>query len=369
MSLLSSIDSFGPPIMDVQHTSSVCAFSESSLTSLIRQQELSAIDFCFPTATNSRPFSTGHGNRTTIMEGRSYSQPPDLLRKLPQKRSNQSLTSGRAEGSDEFHSRAFSGTYSAKRLKGAIVPPLPKSPSPCNDVVKTSVSLPLPDSLEARKELPERADPAERTGDQIHSDRPKTLRSPFEYISELVPNHIDPAAKTNVQRFPSNRSVRGEDPMGYIYYAPTNPSDKTSQTSEAHRRIPRRQLSYGDPFSKPGPRSLHRATGSWELRHEAEKHAEEYDLDSWSESTSNASAARSYHSDPVRSKPRIWLDLSEGDKIQEAVSMGRNSCRNPYSRFEACNYNQNKPIEASGDLYTTTPCSGQRSRNKDRGQP
>lgn len=327
MSLLSSTDSFGPPIMDVQHTSSRCAFSESSLKSLIRQQELSAFRFCFPTGTDSRRFSTGHDNRTAIMEGRSSSQPPDLLRNLPQKRSNQSLTSGRAEGPDESHLRAFSGTYSAKRLKGAIVPPLPNSPSPCNDVVKTSVSQPLPDSLEAQSVSPERADPAERTGDQIHSDRPKTLRSPFEYIRKLVPYQVDPAAKTDVQRFPSNRSVRGEDSLGYIYYAPTNPSDKTSLTSEAHRRIPRRQLSYGDPFSKPGPRSLHKSTGSWELRHEAERHAAEYDLDSWSESTSNASAARPYHSDPARSKPRIWLDLSEGDKIQEAVSIHRNNYR------------------------------------------
>ena len=311
--------------MDVQHTSSGCAFSESSLTSLIRQQDLSAFHFCFPTGTNSRPFSTDHDNRTTIMEGRSYLQPPDLLRNLPQKRSNQSLTSGRAEGPDESQLRVFSGTYSAKRLKGAIKPPLPNSPSPCNDVVKTSVSQPLPDFLEAQTVSPEPADPAERTSDQIHSESPKTLRSPFEYVQELVSNQVDPAAKTDVQRFRSNRSARDEDSLGYIYYAPTNPSDKTSQTSEAHRRIPRRQLSYGDPFSKPEPRSLHKTTGSWELRHEAERHAEEHDLDTWSESTSNASAARPYHSDPVRSKPRIWLDLSEGDNIQEAVSMRRNS--------------------------------------------
>lgn len=354
--------------MDVQHISSG-AFSESFLKSLIKQQELSAFQFCFPTGTNSRPFSTGHDNRTTIMEGRSCWQPPDLLRNLPRKRSNQSLTSGRAEGPDGSHMRAFSGSYSAKRLKGAIVPPSPNSPSPCNDVVQTSVSQPLPDSLEAQPVSPERANPAEATGDQINSDRPKTLRSPFEYIQELVPNQADPAAKTDVQRFPSNSSVLCEDSLGYVYYAPTNPSDKTSQPSEAHRRIPRRQLSYGDPFSKPGPRSLHKTTGSWELRHEAERHAEEYDLDSLSKSTSNASAARPFHSDPVRSKPRIWLDLSEGDKIEEAVSTRRNNYRSACLWFEACSYNQNKPIKASGDFYTTTPCSGKRSRNNDHGQP
>lgn len=315
---VSSTGSFGQPIMNVQHMSRGCAFSEPSLTSLTMQQELSAFQFCFPAATDSRPFSTGNNSRRPHMEGRSYSQPPDLHRSLPQKRSNQSMTSLWAEGQVGSHLKTLSGINSAKRLKSANVPPLPNPPSPCNDVVKTSVSQPLPDCLEAQTVSPERADPAECTG-------PKTLRSPFEYNQELVPNQVDSAAKTDVQRFRFIGSVHGENSLGYIYYAPTNPSDTTSQTPEAHRRIPRRQLSYGDPFSKP--RSLHKTAGSRELRHEAERHEEDYDLGSWSDSTSSASAARPFHSEPIRSKPRIWLDLSEQDKIQEAVSVRRTNYR------------------------------------------
>ena len=316
-------------IMNVQPTSRGHAFSESSLALLTRQQESSAFQFGFSAGTNGRTLSTGHANRTTIMEERSYSEHPNMLWHLPQKRSNQSLNSGKVEGPDESQLRAFSQIYSAKPLKGPTVPSLPNLPSSCNDVVKTSASRPLPDFLKAQTVSQERADPTEVTGDQTHSGLAKTLRSPFEYTQELVPSQVDPVVKTDVQRFRSNRSVRGENSLGYIYYAPTNPSDKTGQTFGTHRRIPRRQLSYGDRSGKPGPRSLHKTAGSWELRHEAERHAEDYDLDSLSDSTSNASAARPYSSEPIRSKPRIWLDLSEQDKIQEAVSMRRNNHRSP----------------------------------------
>ena len=325
--IVSSTNSFGQPTMDVQHMSRGCAFSVSTSTSLKMEQELSAFQFCFPATTSSRPFSTGNNNMATNLEGRSYSQPPDLQRKLPQKRSNQSLTSLRAEGQVESHLETLSGINSAKRLKGAIVSLLPNPPSPCNDMVETSVSQPSTDFLEAQTVSPERADTAECTSDETHSDRPKTLRSPFEYNQELIPNQVDSAAKTDVQRFHVIGSLRGENSLGYIYYAPTNPSDTTSQTSEAHRRIPRRQLSYGDPSSKP--KSLHKTAGSRELRQDAEWHEEDFDLGSWSDSTSNASAARPYHSEPIRSKPRIWLDLSEQDKIQEAVSMRRKSYPSP----------------------------------------
>lgn len=314
------------PIMDVQHMSRGCAFSESSLISLTRQQELSAFQFGFPAATNSRPFSIGNNKRTIKMEGRSCLQPLEMQRNLPQKRSNQSLTSLGAEGQVESHSNCLPSINSAKRLKGAITP-LSNPPSPCNDVVKTSMSQPLPDFLKAQTKSPERVDPAECSGDQTHCDRSKTLRSPFEYTQELVPTQVDSSAKADVQRFHFIGSLCDEKSLGYIYYAPTNPSDTTSQASEARRRIPRRQLSYGDLSSKP--RSLHKSAGSRELRREAERQEEDYDLGSWSDSTSNASATRPYHSELTRSKPRIWLDLSEQDKIQEAVSMGRNSYPSP----------------------------------------
>lgn len=296
------------PNMDAQQISKEYTLSKSSLILLSSQQDLSAYHLGCPADTSNRPVSTRGNNRITVTEEGIYPKPPWTL---PQKRSNRGLTSGGVGDPEESHPRG----YSAKRLKGPITP----SPSPRSSYKKIptiELSRSCLDFSGANTALQERADPAEAISDHLDSERPKTLRSPFEYMQVLVTSQVDPPANDEVQQFNSSRPVRSDNPSGYIYYAPTNLSDKTNY---AHRRVPRRQLSYGDPPSKPGPRSLHKTPGSWGLRHEAERHAEEYDLDSWSDSTSNASAARTYHSEPIRSKPRLWLDLSEQkDKIQEA---------------------------------------------------
>lgn len=309
--------------MDVQHISRKHAFSETSLPLLTSQQELSAFQFDFPAGTNSSAVHTGHNDRTTIVEERSYPQPPHLSLTLPQKRPNHSLISGRVGDLEESHPGVFSGVYPAKRLKGLIPPPLPSRLSSCNSVVTTGLSQPSLDFSELNIVSLERADPAEVTGDRLNSDRPKILRSPFEYTPELVNSQSDPIAEKDIQRFDPNRRVRSGKSSGYTYYAPTNPFDKTTQTLDTLRRVPHRQLSYGgDSPSKPGPRSLHKTTGSRELRHDAERDAEDYDLGSWSDTTFNASAARPCYSESTRSKARLWLDLSEEKvNIQEAVSM------------------------------------------------
>lgn len=320
MSLFSSANSSGHPNMDVHHISREYPFSEPSLRLLTSQQELSASQLELPARTNSRVVSTRHNNRSKFVEERRYPQPSPSLLTLPQKRSNHSLISGRIGDVEESHPRAFTGIYSAKRLKGPITSPLPISLSSCNSVVTVGLPRPLLDLSEANTVSREPADPAEAGGDLLDSDDLKTLRSPFEYTPDLVAPQIDTTAKTDIRRFDSDKSEGGEESSGYVYYAPTNPSDKANPTLDAHRRVPRRKLSYGgDPPSKPGPRLLHKTTASWELRLEAERDAEDYGLDSWLDSTLSASAPRPYHSEPIRSKPRVWLDLSEEKgNIQEA---------------------------------------------------
>ncbi|CAF9933187.1 hypothetical protein IMSHALPRED_009084 [Imshaugia aleurites] len=332
MSLFSAANSSGQSNMGVQHISREYIFSEPSLALLTGQQNLNVFQFDSLAGTNSRPVSTGHNNRTRIVEKRGCPQSPHLLWTLPQKRSNQSLTSGRVEGPEQCHPRAFSDICSAKRWKGSVTAPLP---SPLSSVVTTRIPRPLLDFSEAKTVSLERTDSAEVTCDQTDCDRRKTLRSPFEYTHDFVTNKIDPNANNDIQRLDSNKPVHSKNSSGYIYYAPTNPSDAVSQVLDAHRRVPRRQLSYGDPPSKSGPRSLHKTTGSWELRQEAERYAEAYGLNSWLDSTSHASDARPYHSEP-RSKPRLWLDLSEQkDGIQEAVSIP--NCKNRRNQFQSLN--------------------------------
>ena len=241
---------------------------------------------------------------------------------MPHESSNQSSILGRVGDPEQFSPRLFSGIYSANRLKGPITPLLSKPIASCGDVVTTGSSRPLLDFSEAKTALPERVAYAEATDDQQESDPPKILRSPFEYTQDLVTSRIYPTANISSQRIDPNGPLRSGKSSGYIYFAPTNPSDKTNKASDAHRRVPRRQLSYGDPLSKPGPRSLHKSTGSWELRQEAQRHAEDCNTESRSDSTLNASATNPYLSEPARSKSRVWLDLPEQKhEIQEAVSV------------------------------------------------
>ena len=317
MALFSSVYSFGQSNMDVQHISRENCFSESSHTWLTSQQKLSVLQFDFPVSMNSKSTET-----TTIVKERSYRRPPHPLWTLPQESSNQSLTSGRVIDAEGSHSRAFSRIYSAKRLKGPITPPLPSPLSPCKQVITSGLSRPLLEYSEAKTASPERVDPAEAPGNQLDSDRSNSLRSPFEYTQDIVTSQVDPSTKFNVQRFDSKRPAHSENSPGHMYYAPMNASDNTNRILDAHRRVPHRQLSYGGPPSKPGSRSLHKTTGSWELRRDAQRHTEDYDLNTWSGSTLNYSASRPYHSEPTRSKPRVWPDLTEQKtKIQQAVSV------------------------------------------------
>ena len=311
---------FGQKTMDVQRISRGCNFPESSHTLLTNQQGLYAFQVDFPTAVNGRPSSTRQ-NPSAVVKERSYSQSPHLLWTLPQKRSNQSLTL-EGFGDLEDHLRASSGIYSAKRLKGPTTAPLPDPPSSYEIANTIGLSRPSLDSSDSETVSPERAAPGEFPGDQLHPERPKALRSPFEYTQRLVTSHVDPNAKKDIQLLDANKTVPSEKSSRYIYYAPTNCYNKPDQAFGMHRKVPNRQLSYGDPSREIAPRCLHKTKGSRELRHEAERHAEDYDFELCSDSTQDASAARPYYSKDTWSKPRLWLDLSEQeDTIQEAVSI------------------------------------------------
>ena len=302
--------------MNTRHISREYAFSKPSPTFLRTQQELRPLPLSFPASTKGGPACTERNDRRTVEE-RSYPQPPRLLWSLPQKRPNQSQTSEGVEDPEESHSKALSGIYSAKRLKCPATPPLTSPISSCNSVVTTDSPRPLLDLLDAETLLTERED---HTDDyQLESNCLKTLSSPFKYTQQLVTSHTDPIAKNGTNL---HRPLRDGNPPGYIYFAPTNPSDKANQAV-----VPRRQLSYRGPASNPGPRPLHKSTGSEVLRHDAKQQAEDYSNESRSYSTPNASVPRPYDSEPIRSKPRIRLDLSEQkDDVQEAVSIPELEC-------------------------------------------
>ena len=303
--------------MDTQQLSKKPSFS-SSLTLPTAQQESRAFQSSPPIGTNVR---TGHSDRTTVVENRSNSQHSRLLWSLPQKRSIQNPSSGRVRGPEESDTKAFPRVYSTKRLKGVNEPPLSSPVTLCNCVAASSLSRPLRDISEAKTQSLEQVDSAEATDDLLGFGHPKCLQSPFEYTQDPVTRRINQTAKNCIQRINHNELLCSGNSSGYFYFAPTNPSDKTNQPLDAAHMVPRRQLSYVDPPSKPRPRSLHKSAGSWELRHEAKRHSEDCNIQPRSDSTL---IARPYHSEPIRSKPRFWLDLSEqSDEIKKAVSISK----------------------------------------------
>ena len=307
--------------MDTQQLSRKRSFSGSFLTFPTAQQRSRAFQFTAPVGANGRPVHTGHSDRTTVVENRSNRQHSRLLWSLPHKRSNQNPSLGRVGGPEQSDTRAFSGVYSAKRLKGPIKPPLPSPVASCNRVAASGLSRHLPKISEAKTQSPEQVDSAEATDDLLGIGHPKCLQSPFEYTQEPVFRRINQTATNCIQRIAHNEPLYSENSSGYFYFAPTNPSDKANQALDAPHMVPRRQLSYVDPPSKPRPRSLHKSTGSWELRHEAKRHAEECNIQPRSDSTL---IARPYRSEPTRSKPRLRLDLSEQrDEIKNAVSISK----------------------------------------------
>ena len=304
--------------MDTQQLSKKSSFSGSSLTLSTAQEESRAFQSSPPVGTNVR---IGHSDKTTVAENRSNSQHSRLLWSLPQKRSIQNPSSGRVGGPEESDTRAFSGVYSTKRLKGVIKPPLSSPVASCNCVAASSLSRPLLDISKAKTQSLEQVDSAEATDDLLGFGHPKCLQSPFEYTQDPVTRRINQSAKNCIQRIDHNEPLCSGNSSGYFYFAPTNPSDKTNQALDAAHKVPRRQLSYVDPPSRPKPRSLHKSAGSSELRHEAKRHAEDCNIQPRSDSTL---IARPYHSEPIRSKPRLWLDLSEqSDEIKKAVSISK----------------------------------------------
>ena len=286
--------------------------SNSPLTILTSNQELRAFQFSHPDGTNSRLVGTGYNNnRTSFVEERS-----SLMWPMPQKRPSQTLSSGSVEDLEEIQPKVFSGNHLAKRSKVPTTRPFSSS------TIMSSLSRPSLDIAKAKTVLPEQTDSVKATEDQFESDRSRTLRSPFKYTQEFVDSQVNSGARKDTQLFDPKAPSPKSRTSRYMYFAPMNPSVTTVLAADAYGRVPRRQLSYGTSSSKPRPRSLHKSNGSWELRHEAERHVENHKIETRSNSVLDAPLIRPYQDEHIRSKARLWLDSSEQrDDIQEAVSI------------------------------------------------
>ncbi|KAL9099796.1 MAG: hypothetical protein Q9163_004756 [Psora crenata] len=139
---------------------------------------------------------------------------------------------------------------------------------------------------------------------------PEPLLSPFKYKQPF------PEGRTAiVEQFREHNTTASNPRLD------GDPTFKCSQ-SEWSPSAPRRRLTYGDAITHGEAMLSHKPTGSEESP--ISKYRSEIDnkCDTWVRSTARAAARKPYHSEPLRRKSRLWLDLVHEDhKIEEAVHL------------------------------------------------
>ena len=257
----------------------------------------------------------GRNLSTTIAERRSAVHPTPLT--LSRKRSIRSIASEHALDVQALRSSSSPRVCSRKRTK------------------ETTLTLPNPkrsDSNGAAADLPSSLQESARNEEnnsivgvysvtidnQDEAASPKTLRSPIEFNQPLYSSDTV-SARTDLNKALRPKSLTSSQQSRYQYYAPTNPADQADRFHRHFGRIPRCQLSYGDPK----PWSLHHTKGLHKLRLEAGLEAEDKESFLWSNDikvVADAISVKPWNSEPTRSKPGLWLDLvDDGEQIEEAV--------------------------------------------------
>lgn len=173
---------------------------------------------------------------------------------------------------------------------------------------------------------------SDKSGEEPHTATSPTMTSthwdhdhdtsPFDHSKSLLsPIKFSPPSGPKTQNEVSVHTNRKtSESSTYMFYPPRNPADNHPLIKKIQPSVPQRKLSYGEPSLTPKPKSLHRITGSLELRREASRKPDGDNCESWLERGLEASANRPYYSEPTRSKPKLWLDLAEeGERIEEAV--------------------------------------------------
>lgn len=195
-------------------------------------------------------------------------------------------------------------------------------------------------------------------------DCSKALLSPIRFSPQSEGNGCQLSATEPDPISTPAPPKHSDKPSRYIFYSPKNPSEKRSEklfhVLDPQRKVPRRQLSYGEPLSTPKPRSLHKTTALPELRHKAGWEPDD-EHDSWFDGALKASAVRPWYSEPTRTKPRLWLDLAEGEKIQEAVSNPKDPSERRLIQkcelmiLQASSYSDFESLKATANLYPPPP--------------
>lgn len=264
-----------------------------------------------------RAGSTDHTNPSSLAERRLSVQPLRLLPSFLRKRSISSLAFENAHDEERLLSWSPSHFRSIKRMKEPSGSTLPFSDT-------TSVSTPASSRSVLRPTVTS-GETAARLACLISTDHiptsggSKALLSPIRFAVQVGREEEWPTVSEQSHVLTSKSTTLFQTQSKYLYYPPRNPLDSIGNVSDLDRKVPRRRLSYGEPLTTTEPRPLHKATGSRELRRRAGWETDDDDYGSCIEETLKASAIRPYYSEPARSKPRLVLDLTEGETIEEAV--------------------------------------------------
>ena len=249
---------------------------------------------------------------STIAERRCCLQPPILLLTLSKKRPIRNVVSQHSLDEQYTYTNQDSSVPLAKRMKEPSTPIAPTrlSSSDSEDALNL---LTQRRSTQLREHEGNASEQQAADAEPLEVQRSKVLLSPISLNAQIEEDHV---AST------ITKTIVAASQSKYQYYPPTNPFNGHRPYAQLYCAGPSRQLSYGEPTIHPKPRSLHKATGSAELRQDATCSSQHNGSSSWFDDEDSAPLPRPWHSEPQPPKARLWLDLTGGEgHIEEAVSV------------------------------------------------
>ncbi len=247
---------------------------------------------------------------SALAERRSLMAASNLI--LSRKRSIRSLVSEQVQNAQASDARPPSPSRPSKRTKE---PRTPLSPAPQHLRDHESADdppRPLLQSLGPAKAYAEEQEACINYQSQPASLR--TLSSPIKFEGSLE------SFGTKPDQDSMDYSALG-DQSKYLYYPPINSSEGVQPVSRLHDSGLYRRLSYGEPPSSPDWRVFHKTTGSRDLRRKARLHVKDNNYFSLDHQSPEAIQAKTWNSESSQPKPKLSLDLAEGEEIEEMVSL------------------------------------------------
>ncbi|KAL6713575.1 hypothetical protein ACLMJK_009040 [Lecanora helva] len=275
------------------------------------------------------PWYSNHTLDPFLAPAARKAQSPYLLRS-PQARSIKNLTQSLSETSPCIISGEESILHSSSSSSCSI-----SSCSSLSDEV-------IPEN----QDRIERAEYQITANDRVTADDYRTLLPPFAFAPPYTRSHQDGTLAQSDHNQSSPLLHCSHEPPRYVFYPPKNPSEKVARFPNPQRKVPRRQLSYGEPSSTPKSRTLHNTTGQRQPRSKVCQGSESDEDDNWQSNHLDSSTIRPWKSEPARNKPRVLEDQEEGGVIIQSalISIRRRHANTVSSPSDAPSDRERAPV-------------------------